>query len=621
MNRFRRLGLQLRIMLYVTVGLAVMFGVLAFLGLGAIDQATQLVFQERLSTAYTTAGILASDLGRTATEVEQASHEIAGVGSGTVRPGDASAILTHLEQADLSPFFGVTGIWLLSPAGDLLDQAGNPGTADAPPGAGRSLVAAIHDSYAVLPAVGPVPGAVSFAAVAVRLNPADAAGSPVAIVHTTSINSQAAYVPALYGRAGSPPAPVTAQGSVAESYHLEVVAPDGIAVLGIGLDERPGQISPHYPAIKSLMAQGGAAARLHEPGPADTFAPHVMAVVPLPSSPFYVVLEQPVDTALALPLQLRYQLVLTTAFGFLAALLLAWVTTRRVVKPTEQLTAAAERMALGDLASPIAISAQDEVGKLAESLDAMRKRLRDAYEAIEGTNRELERRVGERTARLGQLLRQTISAQEDERYRLARELHDETAQTLAALSVALDRARDGLSGAPPGALEQIGQAREIAARLLAETRRLIMGLRPAVLDDMGLLPAIRWYAETTLGDAGVAVEIEVDQAPPRLPAHIEVALFRIVQEAITNIAKHAEARHVTIRLSFDGDGVTVGVADDGRGFDVDRALGLTAPGTESVGLLGMQERVRLLNGRMEIHSTEGGGTSVSVRAPIDDEGG
>ncbi|OGN86612.1 MAG: hypothetical protein A2X23_04510 [Chloroflexi bacterium GWC2_73_18] len=322
--------------------------------------------------------------------------------------------------------------------------------------------------------------------------------------------------------------------------------------------------------------------------------------------------------ALALPLQLRDRLIVLTALGFLAALAVAWITTRHVVKPTEQLTAAAERMARGDLASPVGVAAEDEVGKLAESLDIMRQRLQAALEAIERTNRELESRVAERTARLGQLLRKTISAQEEERQRLARELHDETAQTLAALTIALDRARDGLDRATPRALEQIGLAKVIAERLLAETRRLILGLRPMVLDDLGLLPAIRWQCESYLGELGVEATIEGDPAAARLPGHIEVALFRIVQEAISNVARHAEAEHVRIGLARDGDTVTVTVADDGRGFDAER-IGREPGHDERVGLIGMQERVALLGGRMEIRSGRGQGTEVVVEVPLAEE--
>jgi len=446
-------------------------------------------------------------------------------------------------------------------------------------------------------------------------------GTPasVVLVHTASVNSSADFVPALYGRASGSVASAPG-GDAAETYHLEVVDPDGTTILGVGKDEVPGQPSRHFPAIQNLMASGSAAALLHEPGPGEQFEHHVMAVVPLAGSPFYVVLEQPVDVALALPHRLREQLLLATIAGFLASLVVAWITTRRVVKPTEELTGAAERMAGGDLASPISVAAQDEVGQLAESLEAMRQRLRAAYEAVEKTNKELEVRVSERTERLDQVLRQTISAQEDERRRLARELHDETAQTIAALSIALDRARDGLDGAGPEAISQIGQAKQLSSHLLAETRRLILGLRPTVLDDMGLLPAIRWYAESYLGDKGIEVRVEAAVPAQRLPAHIEVALFRIVQEALANVAKHSQAGHVDVRLTHDDREITVTVADDGRGFDVAHALGRAGP-TESVGLLGMQERARLLGGRLAIRSRDGGGTLVRVEVPLSDEAG
>jgi signal transduction histidine kinase len=459
--------------------------------------------------------------------------------------------------------------------------------------------------------VAPVPGAIAFAMILV---PMPGPPAQTVIVHTTSVNSPDAFVPASYGRDSGSLA--TAPGDpAAETYHLEVVDPTGTTMLAIGTDEVPGEPSRHFPAMRTLMATGSAAALLHEPGPDEGFEAHVMAVVPLTATPFYLVLEQPVDVALALPIRLRTQLLLATFLGFAAALVVAWITTRHVVKPTEQLTGAAERMAGGDLSSPIRVTAQDEIGQLAESLEVMRQRLRGAHDAVEKTNRELEVRVAERTERLDQVLRQTISAQEDERRRLARELHDETAQTIAALSIALDRARDGLASADPEASAQIGQAKQLSSRLLAETRRLILGLRPTVLDDMGLLPAIRWYAENYLADRGIEVSVEATVPAERLPAHIEVALFRIVQEALANVAKHSGAEHVEVRLTHDRREILLTVADDGTGFDVAHALGRGGR-TESVGLLGMQERARLLGGRLEIRSDDKGGTLVRVEVPL-----
>lgn len=617
-ERFRRLGLQRRIMLYVTVGLAMMFGILAVVGLDAIDQAAQLVYRERLTTAHTTAGILERDLARVAAEVTEARQELF-PGAGSRAPaGAARRLLTRLSgNPELSPFFGVSGVWLLDDRGQLLDEAGDPRSAEASARDFATQLAEAHPHAVTLfPGVGTIAGALPFAAVAVPVEGADAA-SPVVVVHTVSISRTDPYVPADHGqpRSGSQenPTPVSA----AEEYHLEVVGPDGLALLGIGPDERPGEQSPHFATIRRFMVTRGAATLLHEPEPGKASEPHVMAAVPLGTSPMYVVLEQPVDVALALPQQLRSRLFLSIGVGFALTLLVAGITTRHVVVPTEQLTRAAERMTAGDLASPIAVSAQDEIGQLSESLEAMRRRLQSALETVERTNRDLESRVADRTARLDRVLRMTISAQEEERYRLARELHDETAQALAALAIALDRARDALTAraVTPEARERLLEARAIAERLLEETRRLILGLRPTVLDDLGLVPAIRWLCETSLAEQGIGTSIEADHVGARLPSHVEVALFRVVQEAVTNVARHAQARHVRIDFRVAGGIARVAVIDDGSGFDVMRALSPTG-GAQSVGLVGMQERARLLDGLLEIRSSEGGGTQILAEVPI-----
>lgn len=616
----RWFGLQRRIMLYVIVGLAAMFSVITFLGLGAIGEATQLVYQDRLTTAYTAAASLERDFAHLAGDVLETDEQFAAMsGPGFGQPS-AATIFGHLDQGNPYTFFEVTGLWLLDASGRVLGEAGNPTIASiAPPLSPSSVAAELQGPFTVLRAAGSVPGSTPFATVVVRLGAPDDSTAPIAVAHTTAINSTNDFIPAWYGRPGAAPATNAPAAGSAERFHLEVVDPSGIAVLGIGPDEHPGQLSPHYAAIRTLIGTGSAAAQLHEAGPGETFEPHVMAVVPLANSPFYVVIEQAVDVALALPNKLRDQLLLASGAGFVSALAVAWITTRRVVKPTEQLTAAAERIAAGDLASPITVRAQDEVGRLAESLETMRSSMQAAHEAIDATNRDLERRVAERTARLGQVLGKTINAQEEERRRLARELHDETAQTLAALSIVLDRARDDIAGASPDTLDRIGEARAIAARLLAETRRLILGLRPAVLDDLGLIAAIRWYSDATLVEAGIDVSMDADPSAPRLPDHVEAALFRIAQEAITNIAKHAGASHVGIRVDFDPSSVSLTVEDDGHGFDVDEALAMTGPGSQNVGLSGMLERVQLLNGQLQIHSNVGRGTLVSLRAPIEEE--
>ena len=613
-ERFNRIGIQARIMLYVTVGLATMFGGFAYLGFRAVDEATHLVYEERLSTAYTTASVIERDFVHVARDADEVFADMDLRAAEQLRPA-AARLLAHLALTDPFSFFRVTGAWILTDAGTTNATAGEPQIVSREQ-IGKILSAATEmdgSRHFVIPAVGATSAGIPFGTIVIRL--AQAAGSPPALVavHVVSVNSLADYAPMTYWRTASS-APGAAQGRPSEmGYHLEIIDPDGLTVLGVGADERPGEASRHLPVVQGIIARGGSAVIVHEPAPGQPFSAHAMAVVPLGSSRFYLILEQPTDIALALPMNLGRSVGLAAVLGFFAALVVAWITTRHVTGPTEQLTVAAQRMARGDLESPIKVRAQDEVGRLAKNLDAMRRQLRDAYQQVSGANERLELQVAERTARLTDLLGKVISAQEEERRRLARELHDETAQTIGALSIALDRARHGLGDTPPDAVNQIHEAQGIVKRLLEDTRRLILDLRPMALEDLSLVPAIRWYAESHLQEKGVETTIELDRPAVRLPPHLEVALFRIAQEAINNIAKHAEAERATIRLFFSGTAVRIAVADDGRGFDVDQALASTA---SSVGLMGLQERTRLLNGRMDIRSEIGHGTQLTVEVPI-----
>ncbi len=614
-NRFNRVGIQTRIMLYVTVGLAAMFGGFASLGFRAVGDATQLVYEERLTTAYTTAGIIERDFTHLARDTDEVFTGV-DVRSEAQLLRATGRLLSHLAVTDPFPFFRITGVWAVMDPTGVVAAAGGPGIGSREQIATvLSAAAAIGDArYVVIPAVGTASAGVPFATTVIR--PAQSPGGPplVVAVHAASVNSTEAYEPTTYWRLASGiTAGAASDGAPKTGYHLEVLDPTGRTVLGVGADERPGEVSRHLPAIQGTMARHEAAVIVHEPPDGGASSAHAMAVVPLGASPFYLILEQPTDVALSLPTDLRRSVSLAAIFGFLAALVVAWITTRHVTGPTEELTVAAQRMARGDLESPIRVRAQDEVGRLAENLDVMRRQLRHAYQQVSDANERLELQVAERTARLTDLLGKVISAQEEERRRLARELHDETAQTIAALSIALDRARHELEDAPPDAVAQLQEAQAIVKRLLEETRRLILDLRPMALEDLGLVPAIRWYAETHLQQEGVTTTIESDRPAVRLAPHLEVALFRIAQEAINNIAKHADAKQATIRLFFSDAAVRIVVADDGRGFDVDRALASTG---SSVGLLGLQERARLLNGRVDIRSESGKGTQLTLEVPI-----
>ena len=245
---------------------------------------------------------------------------------------------------------------------------------------------------------------------------------------------------------------------------------------------------------------------------------------------------------------------------------------------------------------------------------------------ITRTNQELEARVDARTRELqtahrelqardelrGMLLRKVITAQEEERKRLARELHDETCQKLAALGIRLDTA---LRGDSPDAMRtRLGDARGLATETLEDVHRLIFDLRPSVLDDLGLLAAIRWYAQRQLAPA-VAVRCDFADVELRLAPEVETALFRSVQEAVNNIARHSSAENALIEIDRTAGAVQIEVEDDGVGFDLGEVTS-TADSGRGLGLLGLRERIELLGGTATVDSSPGDGTRVTLTVPV-----
>jgi len=214
-----------------------------------------------------------------------------------------------------------------------------------------------------------------------------------------------------------------------------------------------------------------------------------------------------------------------------------------------------------------------------------------------------------------ELLEKIISAQEDERRRIARELHDEAGQALTALILNLEMAEESLPDASSKIREQLHHLRELAEHTLGEIRKLIYDLRPTILDDLGLNAAIRWYLKNAVEPRGISVELEMPQSDRRLPHHVETAIFRIIQEALNNVVKHAQASKVHVAVHYNQTEVRVSVSDDGKGFNVGAVLA-RSDGGRGVGLLGMQERASLLGGKFSIVSAPGRGTRVELVLPL-----
>ncbi len=230
----------------------------------------------------------------------------------------------------------------------------------------------------------------------------------------------------------------------------------------------------------------------------------------------------------------------------------------------------------------------------------------------------LYERLRKARERYRRLARQILVIQEDERKRIARELHDEASQTLSGLALQLQAlvGMAEMSGhRDPEFTTALNKAQSLAVQVHSEVRRLMADLRPSLLDTLGLVPAVRQYAETNLRPLGINVSVEIKGADRRLPPEIETGLFRVVQGAIGNIIEHSRAKNVTIALQYQDPELLLRINDDGQGFDVSKLTDVEESG-RGRGLFSMRERVMLLGGTGWIESEPGRGTTVWARVPL-----
>lgn len=269
------------------------------------------------------------------------------------------------------------------------------------------------------------------------------------------------------------------------------------------------------------------------------------------------------------------------------------------------------------LGDPDILAVADAVQRLWDRLDQQVQMLEDGNRHLEAQRAEL----AEKTVQLERLASRVLAAEEEERRRIARELHDDTMQSLAALIMGLERSIEQIPdrAAAGPALEEarlsMVRLRDLASRMLDDLRHLALDLRPAVLDDHGLPAALGWLAQTQSERTAARIVFETDPAllrpgAARLPAAAETALYRIVQEALSNVAKHSGASEAHVRFRLSPSAVAVEVEDSGRGF---------VPGAErdpgQMGLVNMRERAGLLGGTLDVRSGPEG-TLVRARIPL-----
>jgi two-component system sensor histidine kinase UhpB len=274
--------------------------------------------------------------------------------------------------------------------------------------------------------------------------------------------------------------------------------------------------------------------------------------------------------------------------------------TRATLRPLHDLVSDVEHIQEGQTATRVRTLAgsDPDAGRLAQAINSMLDRL--------------ERR----TLELRALNERVISAQEEERKRIARGMHDDTGQALSTLIISLERMQGLVPAEAPELRERISATREIATRTLEDLRAVVYGLRPTMLDDLGLAPAIRWYARSQLEEAGTQLVLLLPDGLGRATPEVETTLFRIAQEAVNNIKRHAAAHRVTIELGETPGWLELRVEDDGRGFDVARAA-QEALRLRRFGLMGIKERVDLVGGSLVVDSQPGRGSRLLARIPAE----
>jgi len=425
------------------------------------------------------------------------------------------------------------------------------------------------------------------------------------------------------------------------NVYIEVVDREGI-VLASNLPELRFQKGDHAHQFTRLIdSQQPTVGECHQchtsdSGPVGRFQEvearrikEVLAFSPLSVAPWGVAIRRPASEVMAPVGYLRRQMLLGGGAALVSALFVTWwIFKHQIMGPIRALSEASVQFAAGNLDVPIPNSGIDEVARLTANLEHMRVRLEAILADHRRWNEALEEMVEERTRELSdlyeqlqgrevickQLLGKVLTAQEEERARLARELHDTIGQSLTAIIMTTTAVENSLPTGLISGKEKLSNVRNVAALALRDLRNLIFDLRPEVLDDLGLALALRSQTKKCLEPAGVRVRLSAAGLKDQLPAEVETAVFRVVQEAITNIARHAQAGEASISLTKKDSRLIVRVEDNGVGFDPNL---VTSEEGKGWGLRGMEERITLLGGKFYIGSKPGKGTLVLAEVPLD----
>lgn len=596
-----KLSLRARISGLAVAALLMGLGIFSWLGVQSVTDSTNRTLDERLTIAR----IVASHLDETLSYIRLEVQNSATFKNPMPGKQEFTSVAGSLQDGFIKSRIRTMNVFLVGNDGRILQVV-----PDDPQMIGIDMFAysAVKDGFAAgLPTVSGLVSTpvVKAPAVLVSAPIFNNEGKPVGVL-TCSIDVEQSSI-------GSFSEAIT----IGKTGYTEIVDGNGIVLARTkpGSPLRVFEMSDHPDRFAQLIVQGqatvGTCHRCHEGGGAIEKRADVLAFAPLSTVSWGVAIRQAEEEALFPAQQLKTQFVILGIILLACTLLLVWATIQGIVKPIRMLTSAAKNMATGNFGVAIPRQREDEIGQLSTAFEAMRQEITKSKNELMSRYKAAK----EKEELRGQLLSSVITAQEEERKRIARELHDEYGQTMTGLIMSIESLEDMVTPTQPQLKERLAHTKALLVRTLADIRKLTLDLRPSSLDDLGLVAAIRTYIQRYPEASGIHVEFKTNGLNGRLDPVFETALFRIIQEATHNAVKHAHAANINISLTAGDGNIVATVQDDGKGFNVEQ-LYKSGIGRHSSGILGIQERTDLLGGTFSIRSLPGKGTSLRVEIPI-----